>query len=139
MKSHGYVFEVPATATGLVDPVPLKAMGRFDHEAVCVDPRTGIVYQTEDKVDGLFYRFIPTTRGKLADGGRLQALAFRDARGADSSNRESRLWSVGDWREVVWIDMEDVDSPDNDLRQRWASACVPGGSSCSSNPPTRRR
>ncbi|WP_339872278.1 alkaline phosphatase PhoX [uncultured Brevundimonas sp.] len=122
MKSHGYVFEVPATATGLVDPVPLKAMGRFDHEAVCVDPRTGIVYQTEDKVDGLFYRFIPTTRGKLADGGRLQALAFRDARGADSSNRESRLWSVGDWREVVWIDMEDVDSPDNDLRQRGHAA-----------------
>ena len=122
MKLHGYVFEVPATATGLVDPVPLKAMGRFDHEAVCVDPRTGILYQTEDKVDGLFYRFIPTTPGRLTDGGRLQAMAFRDARGSDSSNHDERLWSVGDWREVVWIDMEDVDSPNNDLRKRGHAA-----------------
>jgi secreted PhoX family phosphatase len=121
-KPHGYVFEVPATATGLVDPVPLKAMGRFDHEAVCVDPRTGILYMTEDKVDGLFYRFIPTTRGKLIDGGRLQAMAFRDARGSDSSNHDDRLWSTGDWREVVWIDMEDVDSPNDDLRKRGHAA-----------------
>ncbi len=36
MKEHGYVFEVPASATGLVDPVPLKAMGRFEHEAVAI-------------------------------------------------------------------------------------------------------
>src|SRR3546814_10357099 len=46
-REHGYVFEVPATASGLVDPVPLKAMGRFNHEAACVDPRTGMVYMTE--------------------------------------------------------------------------------------------
>ncbi len=121
-KAHGYVFEVPAAATGLVDPVPLKAMGRFDHEAVCVDPRTGILYLTEDKTDGLFYRFIPTTPGKLVEGGRLQAMAFRDARGSDSSNNEARLWSVGDWREVVWIDMEDVESPAGDLRMRGHAA-----------------
>jgi secreted PhoX family phosphatase len=121
-KAHGYVFEVPANGTGLADPVPLKAMGRFEHEAVCVDPRTGIVYLTEDKSDGLFYRFIPTTPGKLAEGGRLQAMAFRDARGSDSSNNQTRLWSVGDWREVVWIDMEDVESPAGDLRMRGHAA-----------------
>jgi len=121
-KDHGYVFEVPANATGLADPVPLKAMGRFEHEAVCVDPRTGIVYLTEDKSDGLFYRFIPTTPGKLVEGGRLQAMAFRDARGSDSSNTRNRIWSVGDWQEVVWIDMEDVESPDGDLRKRGHAA-----------------
>ncbi len=121
-KAHGYVFEVPANGTGLADPVPLKAMGRFEHEAVCVDPRTGIVYLTEDKSDGLFYRFIPTTPGKLAEGGRLQAMAFRDARGSDSSNHQTRLWSVGDWREVVWIDMEDGESPAGDLRMRGHAA-----------------
>jgi uncharacterized protein len=43
-KNHGWVFEVPSTHKGLIDPLPLKAMGRFEHEAVCVDPRTGIVY-----------------------------------------------------------------------------------------------
>ena len=69
---------MPARAEGLVDPVPLKAMGRFDHEAVCVDPRTGIVYLTEDRADGLFYRFIPNTPGELVKGGRLQAMVLRD-------------------------------------------------------------
>ncbi len=121
-REHGYVFEVPAAATGLVDPVPLKAMGRFDHEAVCIDPRTGVVYLTEDRVDGLFYRFIPTTPGKLIDGGRLQAMAFKDAPGAITTNHDVRVWSPGDWREVVWIDMEDVESPNGDLRQRGHAA-----------------
>ena len=122
MRAHGYVFEVPAAETGLVDPVPLKAMGRFDHEAVCVDPRTGIVYQTEDRRDGLFYRFIPTTPGRLSDGGRLQAMALKDAPGADTANKPDRIWSPGDWRDVVWIDLEDVDSPKADLRLRGHAA-----------------
>jgi len=121
-KDHGYVFEVPASATGLADPVPLKAMGRFDHEAVCVDPRTGIVYQTEDQSDGLFYRFIPTTPGKLAEGGRLQAMALKGSAGANTSNTDTRVWSVGDWREVEWIEMDDVESPNGDLRLRGHAA-----------------
>jgi uncharacterized protein len=121
-KEHGYVFEVPANATGLVDPVPLKALGRFDHEAVCVDPRTGIVYETEDKVDGLFYRFIPNTPGKLAEGGRLQALAIKGRPGASTTNHTDRFWNVGDWVEVEWIDMTDVESPAGDLRQRGHAA-----------------
>src|SRR5690606_38698881 len=59
-KDHGYVFEVPATdKINLADPIPLKAMGRFNHEAVAVDPSTGIVYLTEDRGDGIFYRYIP--------------------------------------------------------------------------------
>jgi secreted PhoX family phosphatase len=117
-KPHGFVFEVPANAPGLVEAVPLKAMGRFDHEAVCVDPRTGIVYLTEDKVDGLFYRFIPETPGELIKGGRLQAMAFRDQPGADSTNHDARIWSPGDWREVVWVDLAEVESPNSDLRLR---------------------
>ena len=121
-KEHGYVFEVPASASGLVDPVPLKAMGRFDHEAVCVDPGTGIVYLTEDKVDGLFYRFIPNTPGKLAEGGRLQALAIKGQPGASTTNHDTRFWNVGDWAEAEWIDMDDVESPAGDLRRRGHAA-----------------
>jgi uncharacterized protein len=121
-QNHGYVFEVPADADGLVDPVPLKAMGRFEHEAVCVDPGTGIVYLTEDKVDGLFYRFIPDTPGELARGGRLQALAMRGAPGADTTNHETRLWAVKDWRDAEWVDLDDVDSPNDDLRHRGRAA-----------------
>ena len=52
--NHGYNFEVPVTLEpALAEPVPLRDMGRFNHEAVCVDPATGIVYQTEDRGDGL--------------------------------------------------------------------------------------
>ena len=121
-RPHGFVFEVPVDAEGLVEPVPLKAMGRFEHEAVCVDPRTGIVYLTEDKNDGLFYRFIPNVRGKLAEGGRLQAMAIRGVSAADTRNQDDRLWNVGDWREVDWIDMDDVEAPHDELRQRGHAA-----------------
>lgn len=72
---HGYNFDVPAEASGILhEPVPLVEMGRFNHEAVAVDPKSGIIYQTEDEHDGLIYRFIPNTPGKLVDGGRLQVL-----------------------------------------------------------------
>jgi uncharacterized protein len=112
-KDHGWVFEVPATATGPVDPVPLKAMGRFNHEAACVDPASGMVYLTEDRDDGLLYRFIPKTKGKLAEGGKLQALALADpATGAPAP---------GKWAKIRWIDLFDVESPEDDLRKRGAA------------------
>lgn len=76
--SHGYNFEVPAQATVPVNPVPLVAMGRFNHEAVAIDPRTGIVYETEDRGDSLFYRFIPKRRNNLSAGGTLQALKIKN-------------------------------------------------------------
>jgi secreted PhoX family phosphatase len=117
-REHGWVFEVPANATGLVDPVPLKAMGRFDHEAVCIDPRSGIVYLTEDKEEGLFYRFIPNVRDRLVEGGKLQALVIKDSPGADTSNNKDRFWAVGDWRDAEWVDLDDVESPNADLRMR---------------------
>ena len=41
-KSHGYCFEVFASANASVEPVPLKAMGRFKHEAIAVANNTGI-------------------------------------------------------------------------------------------------
>lgn len=122
-RNHGWVFEVPADASGLVDPVPLTAMGRFEHEAACVDPETGYVYLTEDRDDSLFYRFIPTTPGRLADGGRLQALMIAGAAAADTRNWNGAvLWRMGDWLDAEWVDLENVESPDNDLRQRGHAA-----------------
>lgn len=119
-KDHGWVFEVPFTADGPIEPIPIKGLGRFNHEAIAIDPRTGIVYLTEDRDDSLFYRFIPNTPGKLQDGGKLQALAFvGHAAGADSRNWDMPTWNVGDWVETSWIDLEDTDSPiDDDLRIR---------------------
>jgi secreted PhoX family phosphatase len=118
-KDHGWVFEVPADAPGLVDPVPLKAMGRFNHEAACVDPRTGYVYLTEDRDDSLLYRFRPTVPGKLAQGGTLQALALTDG------VRDTRNWggvtvAPKSWHGARWIDLTNVESPEDDLRKAGA-------------------
>ena len=118
-QDHGWVFEVPAARRGLVEPVPLKAMGRFNHEATAVDPATGIVYLTEDREDGLFYRFLPTVRGELRKGGRLQALGLMTApEGSDSRNRKAADFATGGAHAVRWIDLDDVESPADNLRQR---------------------
>jgi secreted PhoX family phosphatase len=122
LHDHGWVFEVPAAADSPVAPKPLKGLGRFNHEAAAVDPRTGIVYLTEDRNDSLFYRFVPKTYGKLEAGGRLQALAFSGAPGADSRNWHHQAWHVDAWRDAVWIDLEDTDSPNDDLRNRGHAA-----------------
>lgn len=116
-KEHGYNFEVPATEQiSLADPLPLKAMGRFRHEAVAVDPRTGIIYETEDRSDGLLYRFIPNEPGRLLAGGRLQALKFKDSARADTRNFQQRTIRASQKFDVEWVDMKDVESPDDDLR-----------------------
>lgn len=117
--NHGWCFEVPGNATGLVDPVPLRAMGRFNHEAACVDPETGYVYQTEDRNDGVIYRFLPNTPGSLADGGRLQAMVIEGL--SDTRNWDMARMAVGQSFPVSWIDMDDVEAPKDDLRLRAAT------------------
>lgn len=131
-RHHGYNFEIPASAEPrLVEPRPLLAMGRFQHEAVCVDPATSIVYQTEDLNDGLIYRFIPKVKGRLDLGGSLQALVVRAEPSLDTRNWTGEPeWSrgasgdahrevrSGEILEVDWIDVDDIDSPNNDLRYR---------------------
>jgi uncharacterized protein len=52
--------------------VARPGLGSFAHEAAVVDPNTGIVYLTEDDIDGRLYRFVPAVRGDLSRG-RLQA------------------------------------------------------------------
>lgn len=120
-QDHGWVFEVPAAARGRVDPVPLRAMGRFNHEAAAVDPRTGIVYLTEDRDDSLLYRFLPDRPGSLAAGGRLQALAARDPARRDSRNWTDTDLMPGEWLPTRWIDLDGTDSPGDDLRARGAA------------------
>lgn len=117
-KDHGYVFEVPVAAESEVDPVPLKAMGRFIHEAVAVDPDTGIVYETEDmRYDAArlderpgagFYRFIPARAGELAEGGRLQMLAIDGEPGYNTTRGQA----TGRPLPVAWVDIDDPDPAD---------------------------
>jgi len=115
---HGYNFEVPTS--GVAKPVPLKAMGRFNHEAVAVHEATGIVYQTEDRHEGLFYRFIPNEKGKLSAGGKLQALVISEQASYDTRNWQENAarTELHEQLKVEWIDMDDVEAPEEDLRFR---------------------
>jgi secreted PhoX family phosphatase len=122
-EKHGYVFEVPAGEAGLADPVPIKAMGRFEHEACAIHEPSGIVYMTEDRHHSLFYRYIPDVPGRLHEGGRLQALAIA-GRPAQLLHNWSgdRTIGIGESLSTQWIDLDDVDPVENDLRLRGAAA-----------------
>ena len=104
-KPHGYCYEVSAAADGAVAPVALKAMGRFVHEAVAVDPATGVVYETEDASPGGFFRLVPKERGRLSAGGRLQMLAVKG-----SPNYDTRAGQqAGKPLAATWVEIADPD------------------------------
>ena len=111
-KPHGYVFEIPLTATTPVEPKPIKAMGRFEHEACAIDPRSGVVYMTEDNGDpgDGFYRYIPHVNGKLAQGGRLEMLAIHGRSKYDTVTGQK----VGRTLACEWVPIKDPDPTDAD-------------------------
>jgi len=119
-QDHGYVFEVPVTTTpSLVDPKPIMAMGRFMHEACCTDPRTGNVYMTEDRHDGVIYRYVPVNRNDLHKGGKLQALRVMHTPSFDTRNwDDERNIAPGEPTPIGWVDLDEVDAPKDDLRYR---------------------
>ena len=109
-KDHGFIFEVDPADPHRTGAVPLTAMGRFQHEAIAVDPKRGIVYETEDaflKPFGLFYRFLPnrplggvgfTARGRPAPG---DAGARRAGPLRDPGDRAPRFDGI------EWVDVPD--------------------------------
>jgi secreted PhoX family phosphatase len=108
-KDHGYIFEVPASAEGPVQAEPLRAMGRFVHEAVAVDPETGIVYETEDRLVCGFYRFIPSERDNLRAGGTLEMLAIAGNENYDTADGQE----VGVAHPVTWVPIRNADPAAN--------------------------
>jgi secreted PhoX family phosphatase len=104
-KDHGYAFEVSVLNDGATKAVPLKAMGRFVHEAVAVDPVTGIVYQTEDIGTAGFYRYIPNKPTRLAEGGKLQMLKVIGKDGLDTR----KGMKAGEPLTCEWVDIDDPD------------------------------
>ncbi len=109
-KAHGYCFEVPASANSAVEPVPLKAMGRFTHEALAVDPKSGIVYETEDYNPAGFYRFLPKRKKRLAEGGTLQMLVVKG-----KPEYDTRSGQKGGVRlPVTWATIDNPDPQESD-------------------------
>jgi uncharacterized protein len=102
---HGFAFEVPADARRPVDPQPILSAGRFSHEAV--EWLQGILYETEDREDAAFYRFIPDRRprenGDLAsNGGVLEALVV-----SGQPNFDANTANPGESYDVEWVTIEE--------------------------------
>ncbi|MEU1850739.1 PhoX family protein [Streptomyces sp. NPDC019990] len=117
-KDHGFIFEVDPVDPHRTGAVPLTAMGRFQHEAVAVDPRRGVVYETEDAFEkpfGLFYRFLPKKplggRGSLRAGGRLQAMRVPGVPDL------STVQDIGaEFDGIEWVDVPDPQAAQTPIR-----------------------
>jgi secreted PhoX family phosphatase len=116
---HGWVFEVdPYDQDANRDPKPIKALGRFAHESVAIDPDTGVIYETEDagSPNGLFYRWtppvdaLPLTKGSLRrladDAGTLDAMRATRADGSYVADL-SPAREIGLTYNVEWIPVPD--------------------------------
>ncbi len=118
---HGYVFEVPSNRPGSGEP--LTGLGRFSHEAVAIDPWTGIVYLTEDDTPSGLYRFVPNRPRRLDRGGRLQMLKIGDAA------YETYADPTGtDYGRVRWVDIDEPD-PAPDATSTVQQGLAQGGAS----------
>ncbi|MHA6629614.1 alkaline phosphatase PhoX [Pseudonocardia sichuanensis] len=126
-RDHGYVFEVdPFDRAALVDPQPVKALGRFVHEALAVDPATHDIYLTEDDSgpNGLVYRWAPPAgfrggRGVLRElggsDGALAAMRCTDESGEHVDDL-SRAGSAGTTYAVEWVEVPDRDAREEPTR-----------------------
>ncbi|MGK3104430.1 alkaline phosphatase PhoX [Streptomyces sp. WAC05858] len=129
-KDHGYVFEVdPHDRNANRDPKPIKALGRYAHEAVVVDPKRGHLYLTEDASgpNGLLYRWVPPHgfehgRGKLDrlkdDAGVLQAPKCYDS-GGNFVDDLSRATKTGTVYGVDWEPVPDRDAKTVSVRKQF--------------------
>ena len=116
--NHGYVFEVdPRDPENDLSKTPIRGMGFFSHEAVDIDPQTGIAYLTEDDFRGrtfedpnretatsrvsFVFRYVPDVRsrkrGALQRGGKLEVLAIEERRAFNADMGES-----GEHFGVIW-------------------------------------
>ncbi|WP_328539426.1 alkaline phosphatase PhoX [Streptomyces sp. NBC_00344] len=135
-KDHGYVFEVdPRDSRANQAPRPIKALGRYAHEAVVVDPGSGHLYLTEDAAgpNGLLYRWTPPEQGfrhgrgqlgSLTDtAGVLQAAKCYDRHGrfVDDLSRATRTGTVYG---VDWADVPDRDAKSVSVRKQFADGAV---------------
>jgi secreted PhoX family phosphatase len=114
-KQHGYIYEVPASASAETAVEPLYNLGLHYPEAAVVDPETGIVYITSDRNPCGTFRFIPDTPGDLAGAGRVQMLAIEGftVPGVGYDTRTGQ--QVGVKLPVTWVD---IDDPSNEAAYR---------------------
>ncbi|MBA2309852.1 MAG: DUF839 domain-containing protein [Pseudonocardiales bacterium] len=132
-KDHGYVFEVDPFDRGAnKDPKPIKALGRFEHEAVVVDPHRGDLYLTEDAAspNGLLYRWKAPKGFRTRTGclqrlgpteGVLAAMKATDGAGVYVDDL-SRATKVGTTYKIEWVPVPDRDGRTTATRKQFAAA-----------------
>ena len=135
-KPHGYVFDVdPYDQDANRDPQPIKALGRYAHEALVVDPGSGTIYLTEDagNPNGLLYRWtpprsaLPLEKGVLKslpdDAGTLEALSATTLGGAHVPDL-SVATAPGTTYRTRWITVPDRDAKTVSTRKQFGNAQV---------------
>ena len=136
-KDHGYCFDVSPIQSENPNQsnVPLKFLGRFAHEAVAIDPATGVIYETEDAggPNGLYFRWVPPT-GYVQGKGKLVALA--QSQGGDTAGSLqamkcsqgdthiadlSRATQPGTQYTVTWVDVPDRNAKTVSVRRQFTN------------------
>ncbi|TWD84717.1 hypothetical protein FB561_5911 [Kribbella amoyensis] len=139
LKDHGYVFEVWADGR-TANPVPLKALGRYAHEALAVDGDRTHIYLSEDASgpNGLFYRWSAPRGYKLgpkswqdlaaADFGTLEAMAILGDDGKPIPD-VAYLTSAQLLRpfRVAWVPVPDRDAVSVSCRKQFTDGRVTRG------------
>jgi secreted PhoX family phosphatase len=135
-EDHGYVFEVFPDGPTQQLPRPIKAWGRYAHEAAVVAPDRRTVYHTEDASgpNGLFYRWSAPVGVRLRAGiadqlsdsaGRLQAMVVLAPDGSVlpdlsfvTSAQIGRPW------DVRWADVPDRSAANTSVRNQFTDGEV---------------
>jgi hypothetical protein len=115
---HGYVFLCRIDQTRAAPPERLPALGRFFHEAACVDPGSLDIYLTEDRPDGCLYRYRPLDATKPLSGGKLQALRVKGMPGLDTGRDMDPSMKLA----ADWVEITDRDPRDDNVRAQAARA-----------------
>jgi secreted PhoX family phosphatase len=138
-KNHGYAFEVFPADSGHQVPLPIKAFGRFEHEALAVEPSLRRVYLSEDASgpNGLFYRWTAPYGVRLRAGlanqlgetaGTLEAMQIRLDDGSilpDVAYLTSA--QLGRSFAVTWTPVAERDATTTPIRKQFADGTVTRG------------
>jgi secreted PhoX family phosphatase len=138
-KNHGYVYEVFQGTSDQQLPKPIKAFGRFEHEALAVEPRRPRVYLTEDASGptGLVYRWTAPRGTRLGPGladalsdtaGTLEAMQILLDDGSvlpDVAYITSA--QLGRPFKVTWTEVPDRDATTTPIRKQFVHGTVTRG------------
>jgi hypothetical protein len=135
-KRHGYVFEVdPYDMDRNLDPKPIKALGRYAHESLVIDPDTGVIYLTEDagNPNGLLFRWtppaaaLPLGRGTLRslpdNAGTLEALKAFTLGGAYVPDLSVAV-EPGTTYRAQWVNVPDRDAATVSVRKQFSAGQI---------------